>query len=141
MYCNINEAFGGGNSMYIKNVLDNELNNTKLLEKYNNFDTYFTPAQKELQQNLSNNLVEHFTNQTTTLAPQPNEPICEKSLEHIVSCSNCKKQLIKIYINNFFNGFTSDNYFGKSLGSLNNIISIFLLIILFIIAIKLINKI
>jgi len=136
MYCNINEAFGG-NSNYIKNYLDNELNNEKLLEKYKNFDSFFSTEEKEIHQQRPNNIIEHFENIPTKISntkPINKEPICDKSLEHIVKCPDCKKKLIKIYIYDSLNNFNIQDKMIK------NILSIILILILIIIFIKLIWK-
>jgi hypothetical protein len=136
MYCNINEAFGG-NSNYIKAYLDNELNNQKLLEKYTNFDNFFSKQEKESHQNLPNNIVEHFVAETTPQIinkPDTSNMVCSKSIEHILKCPECKKILVKIYVKNLFANFSLDNQQFK------NIISIGLIILLFVILIKLLWK-
>jgi hypothetical protein len=136
MYCNINEAFGG-NSNYIKNYLDNELNNEKLLEKYKNFDSFFSMEEKEQQQQRPNNINEHFENVPTKISNANKinkEPICDKSLEHIIKCSDCKKKLIKIYIYDTLNNFNIQDKMIK------NVLSIILILLLIIIYFKLIWK-
>lgn len=145
MYCNINEAFGD-NSNYIKSYLDNELNNQKLLEKYKNFDNFFSKEERELHQTHPNNIIEHFdtttpaTTPTNTLTPtitskpDTSNMVCYRSLEHIIKCSDCKKNIIKIYIKNLFMSASLDN------SEFKNLISIGLIIILFIVIIKLLWK-
>jgi hypothetical protein len=138
MYCNINEAFGG-NSNYIKSYLDNEINNQKLLEKYKNFDNFFSKEEKETHQRYPNNLniIEHFDQTTptiTTQKPDTSNMICDRSLEHVIKCSNCKKRLIQLYIKDLFNNATLENQQFK------NLISIGLIVILFIVVIKLLWK-
>lgn len=140
MYCNINEAFGS-NSHYIKSYLDNELNNQKLLDKYKNFDNFFSKNEKELHQSHPNNIIEHFdTNVTTTptisniVKPDTSNMVCNKTLDHIIKCSECKKNLVKIYIKNLFINASLDN------NEFKNLISIGLVIILFIVIIKILWK-
>jgi hypothetical protein len=142
MYCNINEAFGG-NSTYIKNYLDNELNNQKLLEKYNNFDNFFSKEEKEAHQQYSNNIdiVEHFDSKTTpktstktTIKPIKSTQTCNKNIDHVLECAECRKQILVIYIKNLFKNTSLDN------PEFKNIISIGLIFILFIVVIKILWK-
>ncbi len=136
MYCNINEAFSG-NSNYIKSYLDNELNNQQLLEKYNNFDSFFSNQQRERHQQLPNNIIEHFVAESTPILnkSETSNMVCDKTLDHLMKCSHCQKTFIKLYIKNFFTNFSLDN------GQYKNIISLGLIIMLFIILVKLVIKI
>lgn len=139
MYCNINEAFGS-NSHYMKSYINNELNNQKLLEKYKNFDNFFSKEERELQQNLPNNIIEHFTNEkisnesSVAIKPTSSNLVCDKSLDHIINCTSCQKKLIKLYFKNLIGNFSLDNKNHKDLVSLG------LVIILFILAVKIIIK-
>jgi hypothetical protein len=118
MYCNIDEAFGG-NSTYIKNILDNELNNEKLLDKYKNFDTYFEKPK----------IVEHFDNH-----PSMNHMVdCNSIVDHVIRCSECRKMIFKKYYNNIMNGNFKDV-------NVKKIVTIVLIVLLAIIGLKILWK-
>ena len=119
MFCNIDEAFGE-NSIYIKNVLDNELNNEKLLDRYKNFDTYFQKPK----------IIEHFTDNTNNKSPMT----CSNIVDHVLRCSDCRNNIVKKYINNILN---ISNINGIEM---RKILSIVLIILLILIVIKLLWK-
>jgi hypothetical protein len=116
MYCNIDEAFSG-NSTYIKNILDNELNNEKLLDRYKNFDTYFEKPK----------IIEHFNESSRPRLE------CNTIVEHVIRCSECRKMIIKNYCMKLLNG--NLNGIGN-----RNIITILLVIILIVIGLKILWK-
>lgn len=118
MYCNIDEAFGG-NSNYIKTVLDNELNNEKLLERYKKFDSYFEKPK----------IIEHF-NETPKM--NCDNLKCSSIVEHVMRCKECRSMIIKKYINSVLD----EKYYGFE-G--RKILSIGIIIVLIIMIVKLIK--
>ena len=118
MYCNIDEAFGG-NSNYIKTVLDNELNNEKLLERYKNFDNYFEKPK----------IIEHF-NETPNI--QSTNLKCSTIVDHMMRCKECRNNFIKKYIDSLL-----DEKYYEFEG--RKIVTIVLIILLIIVIVKLIK--
>ena len=122
MYCNIEEAFGS-NSTYIKNYLDNEMKNEKLLERHKSFDTFFEKPK----------IIEHFQPEIENKQVKMN---CDNIVEHVLRCSYCRNSIIEKYISSIF----GDLFSLKKKTDTKKILTIALIVILIVIAIKIIWK-